>query len=203
MTPTQPTSARKRAPNRANARNSTGPCTATGKARIARNACRHGLSRPVGRDAALAAEVAALADPSPSSGRVGWGASTGTVPGARPHPALPEDGEGEARPRAVAFRAKQSHRPGALAVRPNKATARSAGVPPFLAKERAGCPRSDYAQPWQNKATDSAAPAFSAARQNKATADLQAKSTHWRKTRRRRSRSPLPQPSRSASPEPL
>src|SRR5438552_2247465 len=34
--------------------------------------------------------------PSPSSGRAGWGASTSSVPGERPHPTLPEDGEGEA-----------------------------------------------------------------------------------------------------------
>ena len=61
MTSARPTSARKRAANRANARNSTGPRTTAGKARVARNACRHGLGRPVGRDSALAAEVAGLA----------------------------------------------------------------------------------------------------------------------------------------------
>src|SRR5436309_1105051 len=78
MMPTQPGNASKHAANRANARNSTEPRTAAGKARVARDACRHGISRPVGRDSALAAEVvvmarAILADTSPSSGRAGWG----------------------------------------------------------------------------------------------------------------------------------
>ena len=47
--------------NRANARASTGPRTAAGKARVARNALRHGLSLPVSADPRLAAEVKALA----------------------------------------------------------------------------------------------------------------------------------------------
>jgi hypothetical protein len=47
--------------NRANAARSTGPRTRAGKAAIARNALRHGLSLPVLAEPALAAEVAALA----------------------------------------------------------------------------------------------------------------------------------------------
>jgi hypothetical protein len=55
------TTARKLAANRANARSSTGPRTAAGKARVARNACRHGLNRPVTGEPALAREVETLA----------------------------------------------------------------------------------------------------------------------------------------------
>jgi hypothetical protein len=47
--------------NRLNARASTGPKTAGGKARVARNALRHGLSLPVLTDPALAPEVVELA----------------------------------------------------------------------------------------------------------------------------------------------
>src|SRR5262245_21393662 len=54
------TSAAVCAANRANAARSTGPCTRAGKAAVARNALRHGLSLPVLADAALAAEVLAL-----------------------------------------------------------------------------------------------------------------------------------------------
>src|SRR5690242_19909545 len=53
---------RLRAANRANAARSTGPRTAAGKAAVARNALRHGLSLPVLADPALAAEAAALAE---------------------------------------------------------------------------------------------------------------------------------------------
>jgi hypothetical protein len=49
------------AANRANAARSTGPRTRAGKAAVARNALRHGLSQSVLVDPALAAEVAALA----------------------------------------------------------------------------------------------------------------------------------------------
>ena len=49
------------AANRANAARSTGPRTRAGKAAVARNALRHGLSLPVLADPALTAEVAALA----------------------------------------------------------------------------------------------------------------------------------------------
>jgi hypothetical protein len=47
--------------NRANARASTGPTTAQGRARSARNAHRHGLTLPVLVDPALSQEVEALA----------------------------------------------------------------------------------------------------------------------------------------------
>jgi hypothetical protein len=47
--------------NRANARASTGPKTAPGRARAARNAFRHGLSLPIYSDPALSEEVDALA----------------------------------------------------------------------------------------------------------------------------------------------
>src|SRR5262245_46411691 len=47
--------------NRANAARSTGPRTHAGKATVARNALRHGLSVPVPADPSLAAEAAALA----------------------------------------------------------------------------------------------------------------------------------------------
>jgi hypothetical protein len=55
------TSARKIITNRANARLSTGPKTAKGRRRSARNALRHGLSLPVLCDPTLSQEVAALA----------------------------------------------------------------------------------------------------------------------------------------------
>jgi len=45
------------AANRQNARRSTGPRTPAGKAKAARNSLRHGLSRPVRTDPALAREV--------------------------------------------------------------------------------------------------------------------------------------------------
>jgi len=49
------------AANRANAARSTGPRTRAGKAVVAHNALRHGLSLPVLADPALAGEAAALA----------------------------------------------------------------------------------------------------------------------------------------------
>jgi hypothetical protein len=55
------TTARRSKANRANARASTGPKTAGGKARSGRNAFRHGLSIPFWYDCALAAEARALA----------------------------------------------------------------------------------------------------------------------------------------------
>jgi len=55
------TSERKRAANRRNARASTGPKTAAGKAQVARNARRHGLTLPVAADPALARDVEELA----------------------------------------------------------------------------------------------------------------------------------------------
>ena len=55
------TSDRKIKANRANARASTGPQTAQGRARAARNALSHGLSLPVCCDPTLSEEVAALA----------------------------------------------------------------------------------------------------------------------------------------------
>jgi hypothetical protein len=58
---TVPISARKLYANRLNARASTGPSTAAGKARVAQNARRHGLSLPARYDPALSGEVDALA----------------------------------------------------------------------------------------------------------------------------------------------
>jgi hypothetical protein len=55
------TSDRKIKANRANARASTGPKTARGRARAARNAFRHGLSLPVCSEPFLSEEVEALA----------------------------------------------------------------------------------------------------------------------------------------------
>ena len=55
------TSDRKINANRANARASTGPQTAPGGARAARNALRHGLSLPVCSNPALSEEVETLA----------------------------------------------------------------------------------------------------------------------------------------------
>jgi hypothetical protein len=55
------TSDRKIKANRANARGSTGPQTAQGRIRSARNALRHGLSLPVYSDPALSKEVEGLA----------------------------------------------------------------------------------------------------------------------------------------------
>jgi hypothetical protein len=55
------TSERKIRANRANARASTGPKTAQGRARSARNALRYGLSLSVFSDRALSEEVEALA----------------------------------------------------------------------------------------------------------------------------------------------
>ena len=54
-------SARWRYTNRVNARASTGPKTAPGKAKVARNAFKHGLSLPVLADPAVAPEVEELA----------------------------------------------------------------------------------------------------------------------------------------------
>jgi hypothetical protein len=55
------TSERKIRANRANARASTGPKTAEGRTRSARNAFRHALSMPIYSDAALSEEAQALA----------------------------------------------------------------------------------------------------------------------------------------------
>jgi hypothetical protein len=55
------TSDRKTRANRANAQASTGPKTADGRARAARNALRHGLSLPVCSNPALSEEVETLA----------------------------------------------------------------------------------------------------------------------------------------------
>jgi hypothetical protein len=55
------TSTRKIEANRKNARASTGPKTAHGRARMARNALRHGLSLPVCSDPVLCEEVESLA----------------------------------------------------------------------------------------------------------------------------------------------
>ena len=54
-------SERKQRSNRANARLSTGPKTAKGKARASKNARRHGLNLPVLRDPSLAKEVETMA----------------------------------------------------------------------------------------------------------------------------------------------
>src|SRR5262249_18238143 len=56
------TSAAVCAANRANAARSTGPRTRAGKAAVARNALRHGLSLPVLAEPVLAAGVSALAN---------------------------------------------------------------------------------------------------------------------------------------------
>jgi len=75
------TSAAVLAANRANAARSTGPRTRAGKAAVARNALRHGLTLPVLADATLAAEVSALA------GRIagpGAGACSGEVDAGSP-----------------------------------------------------------------------------------------------------------------------
>jgi hypothetical protein len=55
------TSTRKIEANRKNARASTGPKTAQGRARLARNALSHGLSLPVCSDPVLCEEVESLA----------------------------------------------------------------------------------------------------------------------------------------------
>jgi len=55
------TSARKRCANRRNARKCTGPRTAAGKARSARNALRHGLARSARLDLELMRAIATLA----------------------------------------------------------------------------------------------------------------------------------------------
>jgi len=55
------TSDRRIKANRANARASTGPKTAQGRARAVRNALRHGLSLPIYSDPALSEEVDTLA----------------------------------------------------------------------------------------------------------------------------------------------
>jgi hypothetical protein len=55
------TSRRKLEANRANAQNSTGPTTAQGKTRAARNAHRHGLNRSVFADPVLSQQVEMMA----------------------------------------------------------------------------------------------------------------------------------------------
>ena len=55
------TSDRRQRANRANAKSSTGPKTAAGKARAAQNAFRHGLNVPVLSDHLFAPEVEATA----------------------------------------------------------------------------------------------------------------------------------------------
>jgi hypothetical protein len=55
------TSPKQIAANRRNATRSTGPVTAQGKARASRNARRHGLSVPVYRASAVAAEIGEFA----------------------------------------------------------------------------------------------------------------------------------------------
>ena len=55
------TTARKTSTNRKNARASTGPKSAAGKARSSANARRHGLAAPIWSEPALSAEAAALA----------------------------------------------------------------------------------------------------------------------------------------------
>lgn len=53
-------SEKQRSANRANARVSTGPKTAPGKARAAQNALKHGLSIPIGSSGLLSLQTAAL-----------------------------------------------------------------------------------------------------------------------------------------------
>ena len=53
--------ARRAFANRLNARKSTGPRTAAGKAAVARNARRHGLSLPLGHEPCIERDVDALA----------------------------------------------------------------------------------------------------------------------------------------------
>jgi len=55
------TSERKIAANRTNARASTGPQTTRGRAHVARNALRHGLSLPACSNPAVSEDVEALA----------------------------------------------------------------------------------------------------------------------------------------------
>jgi len=55
--PKRPPTERQRAASRQNARASTGPRTATGKAKVAQNARRHGLSIPIACDLGYAAEI--------------------------------------------------------------------------------------------------------------------------------------------------
>ena len=76
------TSARKIRANRANARASSGPKTAAGKAQSAQNAFRHGFNVPIWLDPDLASDVEALAQ------RIaGKGATPGSSPLANSTPA--------------------------------------------------------------------------------------------------------------------
>src|SRR5580700_3700425 len=74
------TTERKRAANRANARLSTGPRSAAGKARVKQNALRHGLNVAVADDPLLTEEIARIAGAICDGARHGGGARPAAEP---------------------------------------------------------------------------------------------------------------------------
>src|SRR5258708_18967835 len=161
------TSERKSAANRRNARASTGPRTAAGKARVARNARRHGLNVPTAADPALSREVEALAQaicggfaggaPSPSPQREGLSHVGGA---SSPSPRMRGEGRDEGALPTVRTRGESPH-PDPLPVRTGRGRRALPAASISIDEHSARCwyrlagPAGDYAMPRPLPATTS------------------------------------------------